>query len=82
MTAYVTEVCQNCGNLRSVCSDPSRTLYPQRSICYPTAVRDVAYRLVYAKYGRPDPKSGDMHITDGMAIWASEHDLTPDDNFV
>lgn len=82
MTAYVTELCPNCGNLRSVCSDPTVSWYPQRSVCYASAVRDVAWRKVHKKHPGPEPKSGELHETDGMVVWASQHDLTPDDHFI
>jgi hypothetical protein len=83
MAAYVVDVCSNCGNLRSVCGDPETTWYPQRSYCYSTAIRDFTWRQVHEKHGHPDPKkSDDLHISDGMALWASEHNLSPDDDFI
>lgn len=82
MTALMTDVCGLCGNLRSVCSDPSRPLFPQRSYCYVTAVEAVTRRRVDAKHSHPDSKSGELHFTDGLTIRASEFDLTPDDDFL
>lgn len=80
MTSYVTDVCRHCGNLRSVCSDPGRALYPQRDYCYVTAVRELTWRQVEKRYGPPKGTDG-LHETDGMLLWVSEHDLSPDDDF-
>lgn len=80
MTAYVRDICDHCGNLRSVCSNPERPVYPQRSMCYVTAVRDKTIRQVQEKYG--EPEGDDLHATDGMTVWASPENLTPGDDFV
>lgn len=81
MIEYVREICIHCGNLRSVCSDPERPLFPQRSMCYVTAVKDLTARKVRAKYDK-EPSTDELHPTDGMTVWASPEDLTPDDTFV
>lgn len=80
MIAYLTEVCTDCGNLRSVCSDPEVAFYPQRRMCYATAARDIATRRLTAKHGHPE--GTEAHPTDGMRVWMSPEDLTPDDDFV
>lgn len=80
MTSFVVDVCPNCGNLRSVCSDPERALYPQREMCYASAVRELTWRRLRKNHG--DPGTEKLHPTDGMTVWASDFDLTPDDNFV
>lgn len=80
MTAYVTEVCSDCGNLRSVCSDRSVAQYPQRSYCYAKAEVDAAWRRTWAKYGQPEGAAA--HDTDGLKWWTSPDDLTPDDHFI
>lgn len=83
LTEYALEVCPDCGNLRSVCSDPERvTFYPQRSYCYATAVKAQVWRRVEALYGHPDPKSSNEHFTDGLKIGATLYDFTPDDGFL
>lgn len=74
-------VCQSCGRLRSVCSDPSVKNYPQRSMCYVTAAEEVTWRRVRDKHKDNTPGK-DPHPLDGMSIWMSEQDLTPDDRFV
>lgn len=80
MLEYVREVCGQCGNLRSVCSDPTLPVYPQRTMCYITAVKEKTLRQVDAKYG--EAKGNALHPTDGMTVWASHEDLSPDDHFV
>ncbi len=81
MTAYVTDVCERCGNLRSVCSDPNVTWYPQRTICYATAIAERMYRRTNKIYKHPEPTDDSEHATDGMQWWSSTHDITPDDDF-
>ena len=81
MSAYVTEVCSQCGSLKSVCSDPERSLYPQRSVCYVTATAQAVDRRVRDHHGAPDAKSVFPHFTDGSSTWMSQFDLTPDEDF-
>lgn len=81
MTAYVTEVCRECGNLRAICSDPNVTWYPQRSTCYAVATVESVRRRTVQKYGHPKHDDGGLHITDGLTWWTSQHDLTPEDDF-
>ena len=81
MTAYVRDICPRCGNLRSVCSDPERPVYPQRTMCYLTAVRDLTMRRVAARYAQ-EPGTRELHPTDGMSLWASPDDLTPESNWL
>jgi hypothetical protein len=79
MTAYTTEVCPNCGNLRSVCSNPETPWYPQQSTCYASAARDRVWRAIHDKHKQP--KGMAEHFADGKVVWMSQHDLTPDDTF-
>jgi hypothetical protein len=80
---YFAATCPNCGGLRSECSDPTRDLYPQRSVCWPSAVRESVARRLTKKHenAKPDPGTGLMPL-DGVSVWVSEFDLTPDDNFL
>lgn len=75
-------VCSSCGFLRSVCSDPELGVYPQRSMCYVTAAETFTWRRVREKHKGNEPGTKEMHPLDGMSVWMSEQDLTPDDNFV
>lgn len=74
-------VCRSCGNLRSVCSNPDVAWYPQRTMCYATAAREVTTRRLTEKHKGRKP-GADLHPLDGMAVWVSDVDLTPDDDFV
>lgn len=79
MTDYVTEVCRDCGNLRSVCSDPDIPWYPQQTTCYASAARERVMRAISDRHKQP--KGMDEHYTDGKSVWMSAHDLTPADDF-
>lgn len=81
MTAYVTDVCERCGNLRSVCSDPEAIWYPQRAVCYATAAAAQTHRETAKRFGHPEPDDPSPHESDGLEWWASPHDLTPEDDF-
>ena len=82
MTAYMTDVCPSCGNLRSVCSDPERAWYPQREMCYASAATELTRRRLAKRYEDKPPGTADLHDTDGMRLWSSQEDLTPDDDCV
>lgn len=81
MIAHTVEVCPSCGNLRSVCSDPDLALYPQKSVCYPTAVKELTLRRLRKRHS-DDMGTEELHPLDGLAVWVSHDDLTPDDDFV
>lgn len=74
--------CPKCGNLRSVCSDPTRAWYPQRSMCYPSASLELVQRKLQERHKKSEPGTTTLHPLDGMSVWVSEFDLTPDDDFV
>lgn len=77
--AFEQELCPACGNLRSVCSDPERAFYPQRSMCYASAVKEVVLRRLRKRHdGEPGTE---LHPLDGMGVWVSPDDLTPEDDF-
>lgn len=79
---YERQVCPSCGNLREVCSDPERVWYPQPSRCYATGTRQLTLRRLQRKYEKNQPTADRMHPLDSLSVWASQDDLTPDDNFV
>lgn len=81
MTAFVTDICERCGNLRSVCSNPESVWYPQRAICYATATAQQMHRRTERAYKHPEHDDPTPHVTDGSEWWASPHDLTPEDDF-
>lgn len=73
-------LCPSCGNLRSVCSNPDQEFYPQRSMCYATAAKEITVRRLRKKHDK-EPGT-EPHPLDGMAVWVSTDDLSPDDDFV
>lgn len=78
--AYFAAVCPSCGGLRSECSDPTRDLYPQRSTCWPTAVRESVVRQLQERHEKAKPNEAGLKPLDGVSIWVSEYDLNPDDS--
>lgn len=82
LLAYEELVCDQCGNLREVCSDPARGHYPQRTMCYVTATAELTMRRLKERYKDKPPGTVKLHALDGMRVWASPDDLTPDDDFV
>lgn len=79
------ETCQRCGQPVDVCSDPDRAWFPQRSMCWSTAVAEMA-RRVRAKILAGQPVTvddlADVREVDAEMLWSSIHDLTPDDDFL
>lgn len=75
-------VCPQCGNLRSVCSDPSTPWYPQRTICWATATRENISRRWHAKHEGAQPDPLGFKPTDGTTLWVATADLAPDDDFL
>lgn len=74
--------CGSCGRPRSQCSDSDKApAYPQRHVCWTTAFREQAMRQ-RGKVVEAQAKIGNPHVDDGETIWMSEHDLTPDDDFL
>lgn len=77
--AYDENVCPECGNLRSVCSDPTIAWYPQRLICYNRATVELTTRRM--SRGTDVPGWG-PHLMDGSRVYAAEYDVNPDDDFI
>jgi len=74
-------VCPSCGSLKSVCSDPEQGWYPQRDFCSNAATYEATMRKLRHKH--KDNEAGPSpHPLDGVTVWMSTQDLTPDDTFV
>lgn len=84
MLAEYDLVCSSCGNLRSVCSNPAVDWYPQRDVCYATAAREMTWRRLERKHEKNDRAKAltQAHPFDGLSVWVSSENLTPDDDFV
>lgn len=89
------ERCKFHGGPYSECPDGEIDWFPQRAICRPTMQLDAARRR-YEELHKDKPyHSGDFtrwaekpslqfpfHYSDGVTIWMSRDDLTPDDDFL
>lgn len=51
-------------------------------MCYATADRDLVLRRLQKKHEKEQPGTKGHHPFDGMSVWVSPHDLTPDDDFI
>ena len=72
LLAYDAEVCPNCGNLRSVCSDPSIDWHPHTSTCWAGATRDWGVRRFQEKHKDEPFEPTKIHSTEGVSIWVSQ----------
>lgn len=79
---YEAAICPQCGRLRSVCEDPATPWYPQRSTCWASAAQEVVLRKLHDKHEKSTPDGAGYLPTDGVSVWVSDQDLTPDDNFL
>lgn len=79
---YEEALCPQCGRLMSECGDPDTDWYPQRHICWATAARQVATRRWSALIEQAKPDEAGFLPTDGVQVWVSPDDLTPDDDFL
>jgi hypothetical protein len=76
-------ICSQCGNPREMCSDPTRPWYPQRTVCYASGSLAVANRRYEKRHEHEDAEPlGRLGYRDGVRIWVSPDDLTPDDKFI
>lgn len=79
----------------SECGDPEADWFPQRAVCYPTmqleAIRrrydqlhqDKPYHDGTFSWWTEEPSDATpFHYLDGVHLWVSREDLTPDDNFL
>lgn len=65
-----------------MCSDPETPWYPQRTVCWATATRQLVGRKWHAKVGETRPSTERFHPDDGVSLWVASDDLTPDDDFL
>lgn len=72
-----------------------RGWYPQFELCFPQQVLDAANRTFdelhekqpfhdghYRRFGKERTRATPFHVRDGVRIWVSAHDLTPDASFL
>jgi hypothetical protein len=88
------EKCHQCGNPRSVCSDPNREWHANRDICFATLALAEANRLYEAKHAEnpyhdgtfkhwaPRQAPGWFKYDQGVHIWISPEEIRPDDDWL
>lgn len=76
------ETCPDCGQQRSVCSDPAADYYPQRRICWASAASEVVHRHWSKLHDDDKPDSAGYLPADGVSLWVSPYDLSPGDDFL
>ena len=76
------ERCPQCKGPRDECADPGKDWFPQQHICWKTAAEQVLRRRWNEKHEDAEPDAVGYLPTDGVALWVSLDDLTPDDDFV
>lgn len=87
--------CPQCRGQRDICLDHATLWYPQRNICYrtmETAAANWRYDQIhedrpyhdgtFTDFSEHRTLSTPYHYRDGVTVWVSEQDLTPDDNFL
>ena len=65
-----------------MCADRDRDYFPQRTICWATAARRVAQRRWEKRIDGARPDAAGYLPDDGVTIWVSPHDISPDDDFL
>ncbi|MGH3996674.1 MAG: hypothetical protein ACRDTJ_04345 [Pseudonocardiaceae bacterium] len=86
--------CSECGRPASECSDPERSHYPFRRVCYVTMERRAAETLyaelhekepyhngTFASWSKDRGPSHPYHFNDGVSVGVTDRDVTPWDTF-
>lgn len=76
--AHKTLVCPSCGNLRSVCSDPTRDWHPNTTTCWATATLEWGQRVVSERHKDKPLDGAELHPLDGVRMYVTE-DAPEDD---
>ena len=87
--------CPQCKRPAGECDDADVDWFPQRDVCYPTmalAAADAKYDELHEKrpyhngtfesWAEKRSASHPFHFRDGVGIWVSRDDLTPEDLFL
>lgn len=87
--------CPQHGGPRSECSDPDQDWFPQRTVCRSRMNEEAAKRLyarlhealpfhdgTFTQWAKDPSRDFPFHFNDGVTIWASSVDLSPDDTFL
>lgn len=87
--------CPQCKRPGGECTDPDIDWFPQRDVCYPSmalAAVNAKYDELHEKrkfhngtfesWSEKRSDSHPFHYRDGVGLWVSRVDLTPDDDFL
>ena len=75
MLAGQALICPQCGNLRSVCSNPDIDWHPQETYCYASGAVEWRKRKLREEYPLDVKAPDGAHALDGIIVWASDIDL-------
>ena len=70
---YDAEVCPQCGNLRSECSDPAVDWHPRTSVCWATASREWGEQVLRKKHEKETVGEDALPYMSGRWVWVSPH---------
>lgn len=73
-------MCPSCGNLRSVCSDPSIDWHPRTSVCYAAATREWGRRILEKRHEKAKTPATALGPLDGKSVFVTEDPPTPEED--
>lgn len=65
-------MCTSCGNLRSVCSDPSIDWHPRTTVCWASGTREWGRRILEKRYEKSEFPTDALTPLDGRAVYVTE----------
>lgn len=71
LLAHHELVCPRCGNLRSVCSDPSVDWHPHSVVCWPSATAEWGLRRLQRIHKSVKADGDGLHPLDGVRVVAA-----------
>ncbi|VXC08880.1 hypothetical protein [Aeromicrobium sp. 9AM] len=80
LAEYEAALCPQCGQLRSICSDPATVFHPRLHTCFLTSAQQMHERRWRRKYEKTEPDRDGWLPTDGSFVWVSDDPGEPDEN--
>lgn len=71
LLAHDELVCRRCGNLRTVCSNPSIDWHAHTSVCWPSATAEWGNRRFRELHEDDKKSAGQLRETDGVVVFPS-----------
>lgn len=71
-------MCSRCGNLVSVCSDPTLDWHPSTVTCWASASVEWGWRRLRKKHPAKDEDGDALHPLDGVRVHASRQQPEPE----